>query len=79
MTAKQPQRPKTVTQATDIALIQQDIEALNGRLAAMEKGVADLVSAWRAAGTLVSFVKWAAGVVTACAILYGVFKGHLPK
>jgi hypothetical protein len=79
MTPRQPQKAKPVTQATDIALIQQDIEALNARLAAMEKGVSDLVSAWRAAGTLVSFVKWAAGVVTAVAILWGVFKGHIPK
>lgn len=72
-------KAKPVTQATDIALIQQDVEALANRMAAMEKSIADLVNAWRAAGTLVSFVKWAAGVVTACAILFGVFKGHLPK
>lgn len=55
---------------SEVAQLRIDVER---QTAATEQ----LVKAWEAAETLVSFVKWASSLVTALAILWAVFK-HLP-
>lgn len=52
------------------ALVARDIEELNARLEKLEQSIESLVKAWQAAGTLVTFVKWAAGLGTALGVAW---------
>jgi len=58
---------------TDLALAAKDIEVLTARIDKLEQSIESLVKAWQAAGTLVSFVKWAAGLGTALGVMWTAF------
>ena len=64
--------------AVDHALMTQSVKEIADRLEALEKSVEGLVSAWEAAGALVSFVKWAAIVVSAVTGVVGIFRYGIP-
>lgn len=49
--------------------IQASIKALRAEVASLRNDVKGLVEAWRAASFLTGFVKWAAAVVGAIAVL----------
>lgn len=58
----------------EVALLKQEVEGLNAKLDALSGDVRELVDAWKAAGTLVAFVKTVAAVVVAVTVLIGAFK-----
>lgn len=45
--------------------IEQNIKALETKIDTLSTNVADLVAAWKAAGWLVSAIKWVGGTATA--------------
>lgn len=57
-----------------IALLQKDIEVLNQQVQQLSNDVRELVEAWKAAGTMVSFIKTVAAVVVAVTVLIGAVK-----
>lgn len=52
-----------------VASLKKELEELQREVAAMNASIRQLVEAWNAAGTLVTFVKWAASVVSAFAVI----------
>lgn len=60
----------------DISMLQRDVEDLRAVIEANTKQMQELVQAWQTATGFVSFVKWLAGFVTACAIVFAAFKGQ---
>ena len=54
----------------DLAVLKTELAVLKTELAATNASISEIVQAWRAAGTLVSFVKFAAALVAACAIIW---------
>jgi hypothetical protein len=54
----------------ETALVARDIRDLKDRLEKLESSIESLVKAWEAAGTLVTFVKWAAGLGTALGVAW---------
>ena len=48
-----------------LAVIENDIKNLTSKVSSLETSVSDLVTAWKTAGGIVSFVKWLAGLATA--------------
>ena len=55
--------------------IEQNIKTLETKIDALTENVEGLVSAWKAASWLVSFVKWTSGLAMALAALYTFVKG----
>ena len=64
---------------TDLALAARDIEILTTRIDKLETSIENLVKAWEAAGTLVTFVKWAAGLGTALGVAWTALNQFLGK
>ena len=56
--------------------IEQNIKTLEEKIDILTVNVEGLVSAWKAAGWLVSAVKWVSGAAVAAAALYTLIKGH---
>jgi len=54
--------------------IEGQLKALETKLTSLDLGVADLVSAWKTAGNLVTFVKWLAGLAAAIIALVAFIK-----
>lgn len=48
-------------------------------IAEIKTSVKELVNAWNSAGTMVRFVKYVAGFVTACIVIAAVFKEWITK
>lgn len=59
---------------TEIALLNQRVEGLEAKVDKLSSDVRELVDAWKAAGTLVAFVKTVAAVVVAITVIVGAFK-----
>lgn len=59
---------------TEIALLNQRVEGLEAKVDQLSSDVRELVDAWKAAGTLVSFVKTVAAVVMAVTVIVGSIK-----
>ena len=57
-----------------LMLIEQKMVLLEKSLTSLDAGVSDLVSAWKTAGNLVSFVKWLAGLGAALLALVAFIK-----
>ena len=57
-----------------LMLIEQKMVLLEKSLTSLDSGVSDLVSAWKTAGNLVSFVKWLAGLGAALLALVAFIK-----
>lgn len=55
--------------------IEQNIKSLEEKIDTLSKDVSELVSAWKAAGWLVSAVKWTSGLAVAVTALYHIFIG----
>jgi hypothetical protein len=64
---------------TELALAARDIELLTSRIDKLETSIENLVKAWEAAGTLVTFVKWAAGLGTALGVAWTALNQFLDK
>lgn len=58
----------------EIALLKNEVEGLNLKVDQLSTDVRELVDAWKAAGTLVAFVKTVAAVVLAVSVIIGAFK-----
>lgn len=58
----------------EIALLKNEVEGLNQKVDQLSTDVRELVDAWKAAGTLVAFVKTVAAVVLAVSVIVGAFK-----
>jgi hypothetical protein len=54
--------------------IEQNIKSLEVKIDTLTNNVSDLVSAWKAANWIVSFIKWAGGVSTAIVAIYTLIK-----
>lgn len=54
----------------DLGQLREDLASARRDLSAATASIKQLVDAWNAAGTLVTFVKWAASIVTAFAIVW---------
>lgn len=54
----------------DPALVSYRLDQMETKLKNVEQNTQALVDAWKAAGQLVSFVKWAASIVTALVIVW---------
>jgi len=54
--------------------IEQNIKSLGDKIDTLQKDVSDLVSAWKAANVVVSFIKWVGGAATAITALYTLLK-----
>jgi diacylglycerol kinase len=61
-------------QEVEIALLEQKVQALEDKVDTMSRDVRDLADAWKAAGTLVAFVKTVAAVVVAITVIIGSIK-----
>lgn len=62
-----------------ILRLENDLKVLSEKVGSLEAGIIDLVAAWKAAGTVLSFIKLLAGIATAfiaitAAIKLGIFK-----
>lgn len=55
--------------------IENTIKALETKIDILTTDVADLVSAWKAAGWLVSVVKWVGGIAVAVTAIMTLMKG----
>lgn len=58
----------------EIALLKQEVEGLNTKLDTLSADVRELVDAWKAAGTMVGFVKTVAAIVVAVSVIIGTLK-----
>lgn len=58
----------------EIALLKKEVESLNGKLDTLSADVRELVDAWKAAETMVGFVKTVAAVVVALSLILGTIK-----
>jgi hypothetical protein len=56
-----------------------DLQKIRNDIKELKMSVDDLVSAWRAAGNVATFVKWLAGIAAAVGILWSMFNGNLWK
>lgn len=54
--------------------IEQTIKDLEKKIDTLSDSVSDLVSAWKAANIVVSFIKWVGGAATAITALYTLLK-----
>lgn len=54
--------------------IEHTIKALELKIDTLSGSVSDLVSAWKAANIVVSFIKWVGGAATAVTALYTLLK-----
>lgn len=61
-------------EAIELALLRKDVEILTARVEKVSKDVEDLVAAWNTATYVVVFVKWVAGAVAACGVIYAFLK-----
>lgn len=50
------------------------LDDIEEKLDKLSKDVEDLVSAWKAANFVVSFVKWVGGIATAVTAIYSLFR-----
>lgn len=55
--------------------IEQNIKSLEAKIDTLQQDVSDLVSAWKAAGWLVSVVKWVGGIAVAVTAIVTLLKG----
>lgn len=58
----------------EIALLKAEVEGLNAKLDSLQSDVRELVDAWRAAGTMVGFIKTVAAIVVSVSLILGAFK-----
>lgn len=61
----------------DLALLRQDMDTMKVAMEKLETQVGGLLEAWRTATGLVRFIKWAAGLATALAVLWAFAKDHV--
>jgi len=61
----------------EMALLRQDMDEMKESMRELKTQVQGLLDAWNTATGLVRFVKWTAGLVTACAVIWTVFKDHI--
>ena len=62
--------PHTLDELFSIAELQADVGALRVEVKELTTATKDLVEAWKAAGSVVKFVKYASTLVTALGILW---------
>lgn len=57
-----------------IALLEQEIVNLTGKVDHLSNEVAGLVDAWRTASGVVAFIKWLSGLIVAAGIVWTALK-----
>jgi hypothetical protein len=62
---------------TQIALLQADVEALTVAVKKQSSDIEGLVTAWKTANGVVSFIKWLSGVLIAGGVVVGAIKYKL--
>jgi hypothetical protein len=68
--------PPDHNDAIEIALLRQDVEMLKVTIDKQSKQIEDLLSAWNAASTLVSFIKLLGGIAIAIGAVVAFVKGY---
>lgn len=64
------------SEAVEIALLRADVEMLKVTIDKQSAQIAELLSAWNAASTLVSFIKLLGGIAIAGAAIIAFIKGY---
>lgn len=64
----------TPEQEVEFALLKKQVEGLDAKIDGLQSDMRELVEAWRAAGTLVGFVKTIAAVVLSVSVILGALK-----
>lgn len=64
------------SEAVEIALLRADVEMLKVTIDKQSAQIAELLSAWNAASTLVSFIKLLGGIAIASAAIIAFIKGY---
>ena len=54
---------------TEVALLKKDIDQLKTEVQELRADIKDLIAAWNAAGTMVTAVKWFAGLIGAIGVI----------
>lgn len=67
------------SEAVEIALLRADVESLKATIDTQSKQIAELVKAWQAAETLVSFVKLAGSLAIAVGAIIAFIKTYGAK
>ena len=68
--------PPDHTDAVEIALLRQDVEMLKITIDKQSGQIAELLSAWNAATTLVSFIKLLGAIAIAIGAVIAFLKGY---
>lgn len=68
--------PPDHNDAIEIALLRQDVEMLKVCIDKQSGQIAELLSAWNAASTLVSFIKLLGGIAIAIGAVIAFIKGY---
>ena len=61
---------------SEIAHLEQKVEALAKEVAALKESVEDLITAWNASKGLLSVIKWLAGMASAGSIVWAAWHGQ---
>lgn len=64
---------------TEMAELRNEVAELKACVKELKENVGDLVAAWRAGSLVLSVVKWAAGLASAVAIVWGTMHGGTMK
>jgi hypothetical protein len=68
-----------VDAAVESALLRKDVELLTAKVEKLSVDVEALVTAWKTAGNVVTFIKWLSGGAIAVVTLYSLFKTYVGK
>ena len=68
--------PPDQNEALELALLRADVEMLKVCIDKQSGQIAELLSAWNAASTLVSFIKLLGGIALAAGAIIAFFKGY---
>lgn len=65
-----------ISEENRLTTIENRLQQLEEKIDTLETSIQSLVDAWRAAGTLVSFIKWVGGGIVAIGAILTFIKGY---